>query len=152
MATPQIRYPLSVFGYDSQSPRDYGAVVEYVEASAAVTEGHAVEWDTANAGKVKTATTDGGTNLFAGIAAEAASAAGEIIPVVVTGFARAVVATTVTAGDRLNISATTAGQLASITAGVTVSTVANLGLVKATALEGVATTVAARCRVVIVKI
>lgn len=153
MPTPQIRYPQSVFGYsDKGTPKEAGSNTEYFESQGAIVAGEAVELDFTAFGRVKTATTNGGTQLFVGIAQEAATTTGEVIPVTMQGYAVARIATTVTAGDRLNISATTAGQLASITAGVAVTLVSALGSVRAVALESVATTVSTTCRVLVSKI
>lgn len=150
MAVAQIKYPASVFGYSGGDPDGQSGVLDYCVASAAITAGYVAIVDTANLGQVKTAAVNSATQLIVGVAAEVA-ATGEITPIVVTGRAIAKVNTTVTAGDRLVIDPTTAGLLASITAGVAVTVASALGMVVAVAEESVATNAITACHVRIVK-
>lgn len=134
MPVPQVTYPASVYGYTNAQPNGEIGVVEYAVASTTVTAGDTVILDTANLGQIKSAATNSATNLVVGIAYEniAASAIGGVV---IAGRAVARVSTTVTAGDRLALDSTNAARLASITAGVAVTTVAALGTVVATAEE-----------------
>ncbi len=153
MPSAAIRYPASVFGYTSNAPADGGSVAEPFVAAAAITKGHAVELDfTTSDARVKTATTNGGTQLFVGIAQDGATAAGEVVMVTMFGMATAKVATNVTVGDRLNISTTTAGELATITAGVVVTLTSHLGQVRAVALETITTASSTNIRVLVARL
>lgn len=153
MPSPAIRYPASVFGYSSNAPADGGSLAEPFVAAAAITKGHAVELDfTTSDARVKTATTNGGTQLFVGFAQDASTTASDVVLVTMAGIATARVSTNVTVGDRLNISATTAGELATITAGVVVTLTSHLGQVRAVALETITTASATNIRVLVARL
>lgn len=153
MPSAAIRYPASVFGYSSNAPADGGSTAEPFVAAAAITKGHAVELDfTTSDARVKAATTNGGTQLFVGIAQDGAAAAGEVVLVTMFGMATAKVSTNVTVGDRLNISATTAGELATVAGTVAVTQTQHLGSVRAVALETITTASATNIRVLVARL
>lgn len=139
MPSPIVRNPNGVFGQTAGDPTGYGEVVGYYVASATIVANELVIIDTANAGQVKQATASTDAHLVVGVAAEAA-AAGEVVAVTILGPAKCHKNTSVSAGDRLGPDGTTAGYVATLTAGVAVTTLAAVGQVVAIAQESSATT------------
>lgn len=138
MTNGPIKYPAAVFGYTGGDPDGQSGTVDYCVASATVTAGDIVIVDTSNLGQVTPAATNSATQLVVGVAAEAASASGEIIPVVTGGRCKVRIATTVTAGDRLGLDSSNAARAASLTAGVAVTLASHLGMIVAVAEENAA--------------
>jgi hypothetical protein len=135
MPATTIRYPQGTFGYTAGSPEGSGGLVESFETTGAIFKGAAVELDFTSPGRVKLATTTGATHLFLGVAADSSAGTGEVIGVVMLGHAICRVSTAVTAGDRLNRSGTVAGEMVTEAAATGVTTAAQLGTIKAVALE-----------------
>lgn len=134
-----IKYPAGVFGYSADSPEGQAGSVEYFSAGAVVAKGNLVIKGT-TPDLVIAATTGTTGPLVVGIAAQAA-VTGQAVPVTYQGRALALVATTVTAGNLLGVSATDTAHLAPVTAGVAITVYGDAGKVIAVAEEGVATTV-----------
>jgi hypothetical protein len=156
MAVAQIKYPAAVFGYSAGAPDGLSGVIDYCVAANTITAGHLCQIATTTAGQVAAiAATNGSTAIVVGVAAaqngKSSYVVGDVVPVVIEGRAIAKTATTVTTADRLSFSATTVGQVASITGGVTVATVADLGKVIAVAEETVTTNASTDVHVRIVK-
>lgn len=117
----RIRYALGQFGYSANAPLEAGAPADTFKATAAVSKGDVVIWDTSNAGQVKTCATDSSLEEVAGIAIEAADAGDPVLVALPGAVTLTTADATVTAGDPLTISATTDGQVAPLarTAAVT---------------------------------
>lgn len=131
-----IKYPNAVFGYAANVPFTGDIVSDFI-ASAAVAVGQVVIFDTANFGQVKPATASTDSHAVVGVAASAATAAGQAIQVVQLGYAVASSNTVITANDRVGADGTTAGNVATVVAGTGLTTNAGLGLVVGIALESV---------------
>lgn len=136
MATPQIRYPNSVFGLNANAPELYGDVVSYAVISTTVTAGNAVILDVSNLRQVKPAGTGSAGVLCIGVAAES-GVTNDVIPVTTLGFCTAGSNTGITAGDRLGLDATTAANLATVTAATAVTQAKDTGNIIAVACETV---------------
>lgn len=134
----QIKYPGAVFGYAVDQPQGASGDVEFFLSNAALTQGQAVILG-ADAAHVGPAATNSAGTLVIGFVSEAAAAAEESVPIVYQGRAIAVVATTVTAGNLLGLSATNAGFLAPVTAGVAITQYGDAGKVLAVAESTVTT-------------
>jgi hypothetical protein len=132
-----IKYPGSVFGYNADTPEGVAGDVEYFIASAAITKGQAVTKGSTL--DLVTAATTGATGPTIVGLAQRTVAAGASVPVTYQGRGVALVATTVTAGNLLGVSATNAGFLAPVTAGVAITQYGDAGKVIAVAEESAAT-------------
>lgn len=136
MSSPQIRYPNAVFGGTAGDPVLYGDVIGYFVTSGTVAAGNVVIVDTSNLGQVKAATASADGHLVVGIAAEA-GVANDVICVTLAGRTTATSNTAITAGDRVGPDATTAGNVATVTAATAVTQAKDVGNVVAIALETV---------------
>lgn len=137
MPSPVVRNPNNAFGTGATGdPVLYGEVVGYFVTSATITAGNAVILDTTNLGQVKPAAINSVGALIIGVASES-GAANDVIPVTVEGRTTATSNTAITAGDRLGLDATTAANLATVTAATAVTQAKDVGTVIATALETV---------------
>lgn len=141
MPSLQFRNPNGAFGLTAGDPVLYGEVVGYYIASATLTAGQAVIVDTTNLGQVKPAAVNSAGNLVIGVASESAAAT-EVVAVTHVGRTTALSNTAITSGDRLGLDATTAGNLATITAATAVTQAKDFGTVVATALETVTSGIA----------
>lgn len=137
MPSPTVRNPNNAFGVGSSGdPVLYGDVVGYFVTSGTVAAGNAVILDTANLGQVKAAATNSTGAVIIGVASEA-GVANDVICVTLEGRTTATSNTAITAGDRLGLDATTAANLATVTAATAVTQAKDFGTVIATALETV---------------
>ena len=148
MPTPQIRYPSGAFGYSGNDPQTGGSYSETFEAAGVIAAGAGVEFDFTQTtyARVKSATTNPASPaLWIGVAAEAAAAAGDAIPVTMGGFAVARCSVAITAGDRLGASTATAGEVAP-------TALTPIGSIVAIALESKAAAAGSRIRVLVTRL
>lgn len=136
MPSPTIRYPNAVFGLNASDPVLFGDVVGYFVTSATVTAGQAVIIDTTNLGQVKPAATNSSGVLTIGVATDN-GVANDVVAVTLVGRTTALSNTAITAGDRLGLDATTAANLATVTAATAVTQAKDTGNIIAVALETV---------------
>lgn len=137
MPSPIVRNPNNAFGTGAAGdPVLYGEVVGYFVTSATITAGNAVILDVSNLGQVKPAGTASVGALIIGVASEG-GVANDVVAVTHEGRTTATSNTGITAGDRLGLDATTAANLATVTAATAVTQAKDFGTVVATALETV---------------
>lgn len=136
MPSPTIRYPNAVFGLTAGDPVLFGDVVGYFVTSATVTAGQAVIIDTTNLGQVKPAATNSAGVLCIGVCGEN-GVANDVVAVTLVGRTTVLSNTAITSGDRLGLDATTAANLATVTAATAVTQAKDTGNIIAVALETV---------------